>query len=128
VANGQVFTNAGRAIATNLVSGIGGTIPHWIQWGIGTTTPVAADTAIQTNSTNAEARTVGTVSRTTVSVTNDNYRVTGTITCGASAQAITEVGLFDALTVGNMWMHAVFSAVNVVLNDSIAFTIDWQLT
>lgn len=125
MANGQVFTNAGRAIASNLVSGLGGTTPHWIGWGTSVTTPVVADTALGTAS--SEARTVGSLSRTTTSVTNDNVRCTGTIT-STQTQAITEVGTFDALTSGNMFIHAVFSAVNVVSGDSIAFTVDWTLS
>jgi hypothetical protein len=36
--------------------------------------------------------------------------------------AITEAGLFDATSAGNMLIRSVFSAVNVVSGDSIAFT------
>lgn len=125
MANGQVFTNQGRAVATNLVSGLGGTVPKFVGWGTGTTTPVAADTGLQTAS--SEARTNGTASRITTSVTNDTMQVVGTVT-STQTQAITEVALYDASSAGNSFIHAVFSAVNVVNNDSIAFTITWQLT
>ena len=66
-------------------------------------------------------RTVGAESRTTTSVTNDAYTVTGTVNAG-STLAITEAGTFDAVSAGNMLIHGVFSAVNVVSGDSIAFT------
>jgi hypothetical protein len=39
-----------------------------------------------------------------------------------STLAITEEGLLDAATSGNLLQHAVFSAINVVSGDSIAFT------
>jgi hypothetical protein len=64
---------------------------------------------------------VGTESRTTITNTNDNYQVTGTVTA-AGTLAITEAGLFDAVTAGNMLIRADYSAVNVVSGDSIAYT------
>lgn len=117
-----VFTNAGAAIVTNRIIQAG-TAPKNIGWGIGTTAAAVTDTALQTESapTTAGGRTVGTESRTTVTNTNDNYQVTGTVTAGSSL-AITEAGLFDNVTAGNMLTHGVFSAVNVVSADSIAFT------
>jgi hypothetical protein len=130
MAAGIVFTNAGRAIATNLVSVLGGTVPKYVDWGRGTTTPVAANTAIETATGGAEARTSGTVTRTTTSVTNDTVQVVGTITAvaGSNGQAITESGLFDASTSGNMFTHAVFASITVATGDSIQFTWTWQLT
>lgn len=117
-----VFTNAGAAIVTNRITQAG-TSPKNIGWGIGTGGAAVGDTALGTESapTTAGGRTVGTESRTTVTVTNDNYQVTGTVTAGSSL-AITEAGLFDAVTAGNMLIRSVFSAVNVVSGDSIAFT------
>lgn len=117
-----VFTNAGAAIITNRIISAG-TAPKNIGWGIGTTAAAVTDTALVTESapTTAGGRTVGTESRTTVTNTNDNYQVAGTVTAGSSL-AITEAGLFDAVTSGNMLIRSVFSAVNVVSGDSIAFT------
>lgn len=117
-----VFTNAGAAIITNRVTQAG-TAAKNIGWGIGTTAAAVTDTALVTESapTTGGGRTVGTESRTTISVTNDNYQVAGTVTAG-SGLAITEAGLFDAVSAGNMLIRSVFSAVNVVSGDSIAFT------
>lgn len=128
MANGVKITNAGLAILTNRIIQAG-TAPKNIGWGIGTTTPAVTDTALATESapTTAGGRTVGTESRTTVTATNDTYTVTGTVVAG-STLAITEVGTFDNVTSGNMLLHAVFSAVNVVSGDSIAFTINHTLT
>jgi len=114
-----VLTNAGVAIVTNLVSGIGGTVPKFVAWGTGTNAAAVTDTALQTES--SESRTTGTASRQTTTVTNDTYRVVGTITATGS-RAITEAGLFDASTTGNLYVRSVFSAINLATNDSIQFT------
>jgi hypothetical protein len=119
-----VFTNAGTAIVTNRMIQAG-TAPKNIGWGTGTTAAAVGDTALQTEvaPTTAGGRTVGTESRTTVTNTNDNYQVTGTVTATlAGPTAITEAGLFDAVTAGNMLVHSVFSALNVLAGDSIVFT------
>jgi hypothetical protein len=117
-----VFTNAGAAVVTNRIIQAG-TAPKNIGWGVGTNAAAVGDTALQTESapTTAGGRTVGTESRTTITNTNDNYQVTGTVTAG-STLAITEAGLFDAVSAGNLLTRGVFSAVNVVSGDSIAFT------
>lgn len=117
-----VFTNAGAAIITNRVTQAG-TAPKNIGWGTGTTTAAVSQTALVTEAapTTAGGRTVGTESRTTTTQTNDTYTVTGTVTAGSSL-AITEAGLFDATSAGNMLIRGDFSAVNVVSGDSIAFT------
>ncbi len=117
-----VFTNAGAAIVTNRMIQAG-TAPKNIGWGIGAAAAAVTDTTLGTESapTTGGGRTVGTESRTTITVTNDNYQVTGTVTAGG-ALAITEAGLFDAVTAGNMLIRSVFAAVNVALSDSIAFT------
>ncbi len=124
MANGVAFTNVGAGVLNNRVIQAG-TAPKNLGWGTGTTTPAVTDTALQTEAapTTGGGRTVGTESRTTTTVTNDTYTVTGTITAG-STLAITEVGSFDAVSAGNMLIHAVHSAVNVSSGDSIAYTIN----
>jgi hypothetical protein len=122
IALAVVFTNAGAAIVTNRVIQAG-TAPKYIGWGVGTTAAAVTDTALVTESapTTAGGRTTGTESRTTITNTNDNYAVGGTVTA-TSALAITEAGLFDALTAGAMLIRGVFTAINVAIGDSIAFT------
>jgi hypothetical protein len=123
-----VFVNGGTAVVTNRIIQAG-TAPKNIGWGIGATAAAVTDTALQTESapTTSGGRTVGTESRTTTTVTNDTYTVTGTVTAG-STLAITEAGLFDNVTSGNMLIHSVFSAINVVSGDSIAFTFGLSFT
>lgn len=116
------FVNGGPAIVTNRMIA-GGTAPKNIGWGTGTTAAAVTQTALVTEAapTTGGGRTVGTEARTTITQSNDNYQVTGTVTAG-STLAITEAGLFDAVSAGNMLIRADFAAVNVVSGDSIAFT------
>jgi hypothetical protein len=122
LAMATAFTNAGAAIITNRITQAG-TAAKNIGWGVGTTTAAVTQTALVTESapTTAGGRTVGTESRTTGSVANDQYTVTGTVTA-TSSLAITEAGLFDAVSAGNMLIRSDFAPVNVVSGDSIAFT------
>lgn len=105
--------------------------PLYIQWGTGS--GAAASANVVTTTTTTEARTTGTSSQQTTSVTNDTYRVTGTITA-AGARAITEVGVFDAAgsgsppTGGNMDIYGDFSVINLASGDSIAFTVNVAFT
>lgn len=119
-----VFTNAGAAIITNRVIQAG-TAAKNIGWGTGVVAAAVTDTALGTETapTTAGGRTVGTESRVTTTVTNDTNQVVGTVTQpGAGPVAITESGLFDAVTAGNMLIRSVFAAVNTSLNDAIGFT------
>lgn len=101
--------------------------PRHLQWGTGTGAAKTANAVTTTSTT--EARTAGTSSQQTGDVTNDTYRVTGTITA-AGTRAITEVGAFDAAgsgsppTGGNMGIYGDFAEVNLSSGESIAFTID----
>jgi type III secretion system FlhB-like substrate exporter len=117
-----VFTNAGAAIITNRVSQAG-TAPKNIGWGTGSTAAAVTDTALGTEvaPTTSGGRTVGTESRTTVTVTNDNYQVAGTVTA-TGTNTIAEAGLFDAVTAGNCLIRSVFTGIATVAADSIAFT------
>lgn len=120
-----VFTNAGKAITTNLVSGIGGTVPKYVAWGTGSGTAAAADTTLFTESAD-ETRTTGTPTRVTTSVTNDTYQVVGTMTVASNNKTITNAGLFDASTSGNLFMKGDFSGLPLSIGDSIAFTFKLQ--
>lgn len=105
--------------------------PLHLQWGTGSGAAASANAVTTTSTT--EARTAGTSSQQTTSVTNDTYRVTGTITA-AGSRAITEVGVFDAAgsssppTGGNMCIYGDFGAINLSTNDSIAFTVNVSFT
>jgi hypothetical protein len=114
----SIVTNTGFANITSAWVAYA-TSMHWLGWGTGSG-QTATSNALATAS--AEARTVGSTSQVTTTVTNDTFQVTGTIVATGS-RAITEVGAFDALTSGNMGIYGDFSVINLATNDSIAFTV-----
>ncbi len=119
-----VYTHAGKAITTNRIKGAG-TEPLHVAWGTGAGTAAAADTTLFTES--AEARTAGTSTQQTTTQTNDTYQVIGTITATA-VRAITNAGLFDAASAGNLFMKGDFATINLASGDSIQFTCKVQFT
>lgn len=118
-----VITNAGQAIVTNRMSGAG-TEPKFVMWGTGAGTAGVTDTTLFTETTD-EARTTGTSSRVTTTVTNDTYQVVGTITVATAGKTITNVGLFDVVTAssGNLYFKSDFTGLALSIGDSITFTI-----
>ena len=119
-----VLANAGRAIITNRIKG-SGTEPVYQAWGTGAGTSDVTDTTLFTEA--AEARVSGTSSRVTTSVTNDTYQVVATIV-SASDQTITNEGLFDASSAGNLFMKSDFTGVVLATGESIQFTNKVQFT
>ncbi len=106
--------------------------PVYLQWGVGTGQAATDNTVADTTGT-TEARTSGSSSVVTTTVTNDTYQVTGTITA-IGTPTITEVGLFDAAgsggppTGGNMDVYGSFTGVALGVGDSIAFTVKVKMT
>lgn len=113
-----VFCNSGKAITTNRIKG-SGTEPVYVAWGTGAGTAAATDTTLFTES--AEARVAGTSTQQTTTVTSDTYQVVGTITASAG-RTITNAGLFDASTAGNLFMKGDFTGVTLNSGESIQFT------
>lgn len=119
-----VFSNTGKAITTNRLKG-SGTEPVYVAWGTGAGTAGQTDTTLFTES--AEARTAGASSQVTTSTTNDTYQVVGTIVATAG-RTITNAGLFDASTTGNIFMKGDFTGVVLANGESIQFTMQVQYT
>ena len=125
-----VVTNAGRDIVTNRIIG-SGTEPKYIGWGTAAGTAAVTDTTLFTEklvdlSTSAGTdHTTGTSSRVTTSVTNDTYQVVGTRTA-TGAGTVTNAGLFDAASGGNLFLKGDFTGIALASGDSIQFTIKAQ--
>jgi hypothetical protein len=113
-----ILVNAGRATITGLLVA---STSKFISIGTGATAEAVTQTALVTE---VETRATGTQTQQTTSVTNDTYQDVGTITATA-ARAITESGIHDASTAGNMLVRALFSVVNLAIGDSIQLT--WKL-
>jgi hypothetical protein len=113
-----LLVNTGRAIISNRIKG-SGTEPNYVAWGTGAGTTGATDTTLFTEN---GSRTAGTSTQQTTSTTNDTYQVIGTLTAGSSI-TVTNAGLFDASTSGNLFIKSDFTGVALASGDSIQFTI-----
>lgn len=118
-----LLVNTGRAIVTNRINS-GGTIPQWIGWGTGAGTTTGSDTTLFTE---VGSRVSGTVTQQTTATTNDTYQVVGTLTSGSS-QTITNAGVFDAVSSGNLFVKGDFTGLALVSGDSIQFTVRVQFS
>jgi hypothetical protein len=122
-----VVTNAGRDIVTNRLKSAG-TEPLNIGWGTGAGTAAVADTTLYTEklvdlSTSAGTdHTAGVSTRQTTTVTNDTYQVVGTRTA-TGAGTVTNAGLFDAASGGNLFLKGDFTGIGLASGDSIQFTV-----
>jgi len=113
-----LLTTSGHGIVTNRLGG-GGTTPNYVAWGTGAGTTAAGDTTLFTEVT---PRTLGTNTQQTTTVTNDTFQVVGTMTAGVG-ETITNAGLFDASTSGNLFIKGDFTGIALNSGDSIQFTI-----
>ena len=119
-----LLVNTGKAIVTNYLAGGAATQPKYIGWGTGAGTTAATDTTLFTET---GSRVAGTTTQQTTSTTNDTYQVIGTLTAGSSL-TITNAGLFDASTSGNLFVKGDFTGVALTSGDSIQFTFKTQFS
>jgi len=118
-----LLVNTGRAVITNRLNS-GGTIPQYVAWGTGAGTTSATDTTLFTE---LSGRTSGTASQTTTSTTNDTFQVVATQTASIG-NTITNAGLFDASTSGNLFVKGDFTGIALNTGDSIQFTFKVQFS
>lgn len=119
-----LLVNTGKAIVTNYLSGGAATQPEYIGWGTGVGTTAATDTTLFTE---IGSRVAGTSTQQTTSTTDDTFQVVGTLTAGGSV-TITNAGLFDASTSGNLFVKGDFTGIGLTSGDSIQFTIKTQFS
>src|SRR6266508_3425089 len=121
--------NGGLGITTNRLKGAG-TEPLNVGWGTGVGTTAKTDTTLFTEALVSLAagttdHTVGTSSRVTTTVTNDTYQVVATRTA-TGAGTVTNAGLWDAASGGNLFLKGDFTGIGLASGDSILFTIKCQ--
>lgn len=121
-----LLVNTGKAIVTNRVkNGVtGATEPSFVAWGTGAGTAGLTDTTLFTET---GTRATGTSTQVTTTTTSDTYQVVGTMTAGG-ALTITNAGLFDASTVGNLFVKGDFTGLALNSGDSIQFTFKTQFS
>lgn len=119
-----LLVNTGKAIVTNYLNGGAATQPKYIGWGTGAGTTALTDTTLFTEVT---PRVTGTSSQVTTTTTSDTLQVVGTQTAG-TGETITNAGLFDASTSGNLFAKGDFSGIALSTGDSIQFTFKVQFS
>ena len=120
------ITNAGlAAMAALLLTDVTEDGFDYIAVGVGTTAAAATDTTLETEITDSGlARAAGTGTRVTTTVTNDTAQLATTFSVTGS-KAVTEAGMLNAASAGDLLARQVFSALNVVDGDSLAIT--WKI-
>lgn len=117
------ITNAGLAILAARVKGQG-TEPKYLAWGTGAGVAAPGDTALFTEA--SETRVAMASQLITVTQTGDSYKLTGSIIADAE-KTITNWGVFDAATGGNLLLHVSESAgVDFLASQLGAFTFRLQ--
>lgn len=118
--------DGGLGIVTNRLKGAG-TEPLNIGWGTGAGTAARTDTTLFTEALVSLAagstdHTVGASTQQTTTTTSDTYQVTGT-RAATGAGTVTNAGLWDAASGGNLFLKGDFTGIGLASGDSIAFTI-----
>lgn len=116
-----VVTVGKNLIADNLLATPTLGKPGWMELGTGTTAPAAGDTALQTVIASSRVA-LTSKTRSTNVVTMVGDWAAGT----ATNAAITEAGVFDAATAGNMSSRATFTAIPKGAADTLKIT--WTYT
>jgi hypothetical protein len=122
------ITNTGFQLIADRIaghSGFAGNEANYIGLGTGTTAFVATQTALVTELTGGSyARQQDTDA--TYTSGSKSFAISATFNPGVATGALTESGLFDASTGGNMMARQTFSVINVGASDSI--TVTWTIT
>lgn len=110
----NIYTDAGENFTVDQHDAFA---TYYVAWGTGAGTAAKADTTLFTES--AEAR----VATTDSQPVSNTIRHVGTITASAG-RTITNAGIFDASTSGNMILKSDFTGVVLASGDSIQFTFE----
>lgn len=117
----NVYTTVGKQMVVDQIDGTKATPTFKVAWGTGAGTAVVGDTTLFTEA--SETRVTTTQSQPAA----DKNQFLGTITADGS-KTITNAGIFDAASSGNMYLKSDFTGIALVLGDSIQFTFTLQQT
>jgi len=118
----NLVVNLGLArIASRLKDASAAVVSHM---GVGTSTTAASGSQTSLISQLARVALTGTTIVTTT-VSDDTISYVATFPAGTATGAITEIGLFDAVSAGTMISRAVLAVINKGSLDSLSFT--WNI-
>lgn len=118
----DIFTDVGETLVADYVDGtVSAPATNYIGWGTGAGTAAKGDTTLFTEAT--EARIAAARSQ----PAGNQNRYVATITADG-AKTITNAGVFDASSAGNLSLKSDFTGIVLALDDSIqfTFTITWS--
>lgn len=122
------ITNVGFELIADRIadhSGFTGNPPNYIALGTGSTAFAVTQTALVTELSGGSYARQQDTDATYTSGTKA-FAISATFAAGVATGALTESGLFDASTTGNMMARQTFSTINVGASDSI--TVTWTIT
>jgi hypothetical protein len=120
----NVIVNGGKTtVARLLLTDISSQDFDHIAIGTSDTTATATDTTLDGP---VESRVAGTGSIVTVDVTNDTAQLVASFGGYASAYAVKESGIFNAITSGTMLCRQTFDVINLGTADTLEVT--WKVT
>lgn len=122
----DVITNVGKARVSGLINGVVTTPFTYIAIGTGTTAESATDTALVTEI----ARKAATCSQETTNVTNDTARLEATFSSAdglTGTSNVSESGVFDAATGGNMLCRQTFTAIPINWDAGDSLQVIWKI-
>ena len=119
-----IYTQMGEEKVVDLIDGTVSTVLSAtnakIAWGTGAGTAAKADTTLFVEA--SEARVVPTVTQPTA----DKNQWVGTLICAGAGKTITNAGLFDAATAGNLIVKGDFTGIVLAIGDKIEFSISLE--
>jgi hypothetical protein len=120
----NLVVNTGLAYIASRMKDATATVMSHIGVGTSSTAAAAADTAL--GSALGARSALDSTTIVTTSATNDSVQYVATFAAGASTGAITEAGIFNALTSGTMLCRTVFAVINKGALDTLVIT--WKVT
>jgi len=119
----NLVVNTGLAYIASRMVGTAKNVMSHMAVGTGTTAAAAADSALQTES--ARVALTSTTIVTTVAA-NDAVQYVATFNPGTGTAALTEAGIFNASSSGDLLCRTVFPVINKGALDTL--TITWKVT
>lgn len=117
-----VYTDVGEAQVTDFTTGdASAPADYFIGWGTGAGTAAKGDTTLFVEASETRATAVES------QPSADKAQWVGTLTADAG-KTITNAGLFDAVTSGNLFVKGDFTGVVLATSDKIEFTISLEQT
>lgn len=116
-----ILTTLGKAQTTSRLVSSALAVPGYIAIGVGATgaarTAAVGDTVLSTE----VLRQAATLTQVLTSTTNDTYQAVSTF-LASSAWAVDEIGIFDNVSGGNMYLSSTQAVNNLAIGDSIQIT------